>query len=321
MCFIAARTTALALLAMMTCRVASAQGDVLKIPAPEKVNITCAYPASDAQSLRFTDLQAPSLDAQIVVSNMLQSLGVKKNVPVFIGSVPGVAAVTFDRQAAIVYNPDYLRSVYEKTDKNKWAVIFLLAHELGHHVDLDIFKDGGTTPRDELRADFFSGWMMRRLGASLDGALAAVRAEKSTDKAAARKAIETRIKQITDGYKEAEPKTAADPAYRSQNPKNDGKHAPVQTPRRRVPCTHRLPCSHDVPCQHHLACRHRVACTHKDKNGMLHKYDLAHLFDLEHPTDPEHPYDTEHPYDVETPSPREKAPPFSADVSPFFQKY
>jgi hypothetical protein len=321
MCFLAVRTTAIGLLALTICRLASAQEDVVKIPAPEKVNVTCAYPAANAQSLRFTDLQAPSLDAQIVVSNMLQSLSVKMNIPVFIGPVQGVAAVTFDGQVAIVYNPDYLRSVYEKTGKNQWAVIFLLAHELGHHVNFDTFKDGGTTPRNELRADFLSGWMMRRLGVSLDGTLTAVRAEEIPDKTDTRKALETRIKQITDGYQAAEPKTAVDPASGSQNPTNESKHASLHALPRQVPCTHRLPCSHDVPCQHHLACRHRVACTHKDQQRTLHKYDLAHLFDLEHPADPEHPYDTEHPYDAEMSPPPEKARPFSADVSPFFQKY
>ena len=70
-----------------------------------------------------------------------------------------------------------------------------------------------------------------------------------------------------------------------------------------------------------FCCAYPFGEWHKDQQRTLHKYDLAHLFDLEHPADPEHPYDTEHPYDAEMSPPPEKARPFSADVSPFFQKY
>jgi len=46
----------------------------------------------------------------------------------------------------------------------------VLAHELGHHINLDTAEGGSSTLPSELRADFFSGWMMRRLGAKLGDA-------------------------------------------------------------------------------------------------------------------------------------------------------
>lgn len=69
----------------------------------------------------------------------------------------------------IVYNPAFIAKLNELT-KNKWSVITLLAHEIGHHTKGHTTRRGGSNPEVELEADEFAGSVMYKLGATLQEA-------------------------------------------------------------------------------------------------------------------------------------------------------
>ena len=73
----------------------------------------------------------------------------------------------------IVYDNVFLESLDDYAG-TKWASISVLAHEMGHHYRNHIVDNRGSTPAKEIEADYFSGYVMAKLGASLPEARAAM---------------------------------------------------------------------------------------------------------------------------------------------------
>ena len=63
----------------------------------------------------------------------------------------------------IIYNPDYVQA---NVSDNRWGVIGLLAHEIGHHLQGHTLNCVGSTPPTEIEADRFAGTVMGKLGAT-----------------------------------------------------------------------------------------------------------------------------------------------------------
>src|SRR5262249_31767333 len=155
--------------------------------------------------------------------------------PAYIGPVSSVAVASVGGQPALIYNPDYLGSLYRKTN-NRWSVIAILAHALGHIEGPNAGRTGGEagTLLSELQADHFAGRSLRRLGASLDDALAAVRAGSGSDNAnqAIRPSREKRVQEIKDGYTKSD-RLGSPP---SDDPKTNRPTEPTRQPTIQVPC-------------------------------------------------------------------------------------
>jgi hypothetical protein len=87
--------------------------------------------------------------------------------------VANAAAVVYNGKRFLLYNPDFLASV-NRAGHTDWAGISILAHEMGHHLNGHTLRAGGSQPADELEADEFSGFVLRKMGASLAQAQAAM---------------------------------------------------------------------------------------------------------------------------------------------------
>lgn len=87
--------------------------------------------------------------------------------------VDNAAAVVYNGKRFLLYNPDFLASV-NRAGHTDWAGISILAHEMGHHLNGHTLRAGGSQPADELEADEFSGFVLRKMGASLAQAQAAM---------------------------------------------------------------------------------------------------------------------------------------------------
>lgn len=87
--------------------------------------------------------------------------------------VDNAAAVVYDGKRFLLYNPEFLNAV-NQAGHTDWAGISILAHEMGHHLNGHTLRGGGSQPADELEADEFSGFVLRKLGASLAQAQAAL---------------------------------------------------------------------------------------------------------------------------------------------------
>lgn len=81
---------------------------------------------------------------------------------------------TADKEERLIfYNVLFMEDIAKKT-KNYWSMVAILAHEVGHHIRLHTVIPG----RDhefELEADYQAGFILRRMGATLEQTQAAFR--------------------------------------------------------------------------------------------------------------------------------------------------
>jgi len=273
-----------ALLTLMAFEAAPAQGSFFTTPETPQdafdqppVRLLCTYSGAMPQDLGFNDLQPASVKVQQAINTMLKKVGVTNAIPAYVGPVQdaGAVAAVVGNQSVIIYSPDFMLDLYQRTNNNRWSVLSVLAHELGHHLNQHTVTRQGSTHRHEIQADITSGWMLHRLGASLQDALVAQQIVGSPVASATHPAKGDRLAAITRGYNDKPDNTPSTPP--------DVTAPPIRT--ELVPCVHR------VPCQHRLPCQHRSACTHIGTYGPIHPYDQKHLYDQEHSYDQKHLYD------------------------------
>lgn len=113
--------------------------------------------------------------------------------------VDNAAAVVYNGKRYLLYNPEFLAAV-NRAGHTDWAGISILAHEMGHHLNGHTLRGGGSQPQDELEADEFSGFVLRRLGASLAQAQAALAAVSPDEGSATHPGRAPRLAAISRGW-------------------------------------------------------------------------------------------------------------------------
>ena len=103
---------------------------------------------------------------QDMLHQIINVIGVKENFELREANVQNIEATISHKKRYISYNPAFITSLNNVT-KNKWSVMALLAHELGHHLNGHTIQKGGSKPEVELEADEFAGFVLHKLGASL----------------------------------------------------------------------------------------------------------------------------------------------------------
>lgn len=117
--------------------------------------------------------------------------------------VENAAAVVYDGQRYLLYNPDFVAAV-NRAGHTDWAGISILAHEMGHHLNGHTLRPGGSQPQDELEADEFSGFVLRKMGASLAQAQAALAAVATEEGSPTHPGRTPRLAAISAGWQRAE---------------------------------------------------------------------------------------------------------------------
>lgn len=110
-----------------------------------------------------------SEDAEKIIAAIMDVLGLQPNFKVKTGKIPNVEADIRHHQRYIIYNPEFVSEV-NKIAKSKWASIFIIAHEIGHHLDGHTLKALKTQPELELEADEFAGFVLCKMGSTLEEA-------------------------------------------------------------------------------------------------------------------------------------------------------
>jgi hypothetical protein len=111
-------------------------------------------------------------------------------------------------QRWIVYDNNFLEDI-DAYAKTKWASISIMAHEMGHHYYNHVVNGKGSTVPTEIEADAFSGYMMQKEGATLEQALAAMKAIGTEQQTATHPAKADRLTAITRGWNAAKANTTA----------------------------------------------------------------------------------------------------------------
>ncbi|MBI4930177.1 MAG: M48 family metalloprotease [Bacteroidetes bacterium] len=114
-----------------------------------------------------------SNEARDIVQNIMDKIGLKPNFKIKAANVPNASAVIEKGERYIYYNEGYIQGI-KNTAKTNWAATFVLAHEIGHHLNGHTLDSIGSRPPKELEADEFAGFALFKIGATLEQALSAV---------------------------------------------------------------------------------------------------------------------------------------------------
>ena len=115
--------------------------------------------SGDTSMMKFSDIQE-------MLQEIIEITGLQTDIELKEADVLNIEASISHRKRYISYNPAYIASLNRVT-KNKWSVMALLAHEVGHHLNGHTIRKGGSTPALELEADEFAGFILQKLGATL----------------------------------------------------------------------------------------------------------------------------------------------------------
>ncbi|RYY69613.1 MAG: hypothetical protein EOO13_09005 [Chitinophagaceae bacterium] len=116
----------------------------------------------------------------------------------------------------IVYDNNFLEDI-DAYAKTKWASYSIMAHEMGHHFYNHVVSNQGSTIPSELEADAFSGFMVQKLGGTLEQAIAAMQTIGTPRASATHPAKADRINAITRGWNAAKTGTPATSANSGNN--------------------------------------------------------------------------------------------------------
>lgn len=147
-------------------------------------------------------------EAESAVEQVLKKLGLPKNFALAeCPDMDNCVAITDEKGVRyILYDSDFIKRI--KSQTSDWSALSILTHEIGHHLSGHTNKgaeDLKESRKFELEADYFTGYQMYRLGATLEQAQEAVRevASDRDDRFSSHPKRSKRLAAIEEGYLEA----------------------------------------------------------------------------------------------------------------------
>ena len=161
-------------------------------------------------------------EAVDVITRIVDASGLVQNFQIRAAGVPNAAAVIRDETRFILYNQHFMRDTRRSTNSD-WAPISIMAHEVGHHLNGHTLDNLGSRPAIELEADYYSGFILQRLGATLDEARVAMQTLGSDVGSDTHPARHDRLAAIDNGWIRA---CQSNPGCKDEVSGNDGGIAP-----------------------------------------------------------------------------------------------
>jgi hypothetical protein len=207
-----------------------------QIGDPIRLGDTCSY--FGEQLPKQVATFSSDAEAEQVIQRIVDASGLAKNFNVQAAGVPNAAAVIQGTTRFILYSQYFMQQVRQATGSS-WAPVSIMAHEIGHHLNGHTFLPGGSRPKIELEADYFSGFVLQRLGASLDDARTAMEKIGSPTGSSTHPPKYDRLAAITSGWKkscDADPRCASPPppSTAGQKPQKEPQQ-PQQKPEPQTP--------------------------------------------------------------------------------------
>jgi uncharacterized membrane protein YgcG len=142
-------------------------------------------------------------EAKQIFQNMLDTIKWKENFSIKEqNGIRNAYATIINRVRWIIYDNTFLEDI-DSYAATKWASISILAHEMGHHYYNHTVSGTGSTPPKEIEADALSGYVMQKMGATLNESVAAISTIASDKASATHPAKKDRIAAITRGWNSA----------------------------------------------------------------------------------------------------------------------
>lgn len=169
-------------------------GKIVMIAA---ISILAALP-SQVKAQQLSERQAKAAVHMVVKhSGLVPNFTVRENL-----DVKTAVAYIKNRERFIEYNPQIIASIVDSTETN-WAAVSILAHEIAHHLLGHTLDPGKISPGDELACDKYSGFILHRMGATDQDAIAAIKVAGSTFGTKTHPPKYARVEAILQGWNES----------------------------------------------------------------------------------------------------------------------
>lgn len=163
-------------------------------------NFGCSYIGKpESKNVYAFETNSEAVD---IIDQILTQSGLEPNFKVYAADVNNAEARVINEERVIIYNQNFIHEVRQKTGSD-WAATSILAHEVAHHLQGHTIKAGGSRPGIELESDKWSGFILYKLGASLDEAQLAIKTLGSSTGSATHPAKSARIQAIAVGWTNA----------------------------------------------------------------------------------------------------------------------
>lgn len=154
----------------------------------------------DIQPIEGTEL-SQDIAAYKSVVNIIRETGLAQNFVILPGEVNDVVAYIEDNERILAYSPDFMDKMKDDTT---WRGISVLAREIGHHLGNHELKDGKPSVTEELDADKYAGFVLQKMGATLEEAVSALEMVVKEDTSRYGLSKNSRISSLIKGYNNAQ---------------------------------------------------------------------------------------------------------------------
>lgn len=163
---------------------------------------TSFHPPRPMPAATVVQFSSPGDEANEIIHDIIAVIGLKPNFEVRTADIPNAAALTYNGKRYIAYNPQFI-SKLNAAAGNKWASVSVLAHEIGHHLNGHTLTNKGSKPPLELEADEFSGFVLQKMGATLQQAQVAMKLAASYKQSLTHPGQRDRLLAIEKGWTNA----------------------------------------------------------------------------------------------------------------------
>lgn len=162
------------------------------------------YYNSDSEKVVINPINGTELKNDIAayktVVNIIRETGLAQNFIIIPGEVENVVAYIENNERILAFNPEFMNKV--KSDTN-WHGISILAREIGHHLGNHKLKDGKPSLNEELDADRYAGYVLQKMGATLEESINALEISLNEDNKKSVISKNNRISSLIKGYNNA----------------------------------------------------------------------------------------------------------------------
>ncbi|WP_071594895.1 M48 family metalloprotease [Pontibacter roseus] len=194
--------------------------------------------APTAEAAEYVAAKAAPRD---IIGEIIDVVGLKPRFEVRSANIENAAAVIYNGKRYILYNERFLAAINNAVHTD-WAGVSILAHEIGHHLNGHTLSRTGSNHADELEADEFSGFVLRKMGASIEEAQAAMKVLSDERSSATHPGRSYRLAAISRGWNNADAQLVASAggqqreqqpmagSARTQRPERETVRSQPQTP-------------------------------------------------------------------------------------------
>lgn len=153
----------------------------------------------------FESGEASTTNATQAVDEILNKLGLFRNFRIEeCTDINNAIAVTMPNpeggfERYILYDTNFFEKV-STTTGNDWGKTSILAHEVGHHLNGHTLTGQGSSHEIELQADEFAGFVLARMGCSLENAQAAISNLLPDEASSTHPAKQDRLDAVGEGW-------------------------------------------------------------------------------------------------------------------------